>query len=138
MFRAFADVQTAAMLNLPRPRLKGDKATVVACPMSDTQYAIQEQLVARYEAIRSGTVKPWEDNALAITTDGRKLALEARLLSPTAEDFPGSKINALVERVVATWEVTAPQRGTQLIFSDLGVNPTPWGFCVYEEISSST
>ena len=50
----------------------------------------------RYEAIRSGKVKPWEDNALAITTDGRKLALDARLLSPHAEDFPGSKINALV------------------------------------------
>jgi len=84
MFRAFADVQTAQMLNLPRPRLKGDKAIVIACPMSEVQYDIQESLVSRYEAIRSGKVKPWEDNALAITTDGRKLALDARLLSPHA------------------------------------------------------
>jgi N12 class adenine-specific DNA methylase len=58
MFRAFADVQTAEMLNLPRPRLRGEKATVIACPMSEAQYAIQESLVARYEAIRSGKVKP--------------------------------------------------------------------------------
>src|SRR3989454_4951043 len=134
MFRAFADVQTAEMLNLPRPRLKGDKAIVVACPMSDEQYAIQESLVARYEAIRSGKVKPWEDNALAITTDGRKLALDARLLSPHAEDFPNSKINALVANVCTIWQDTGTSRGTQLIFSDMGVNPTAWGYSVYEEI----
>ena len=108
MFRSYADVQTAAMLDLPRPRLAGDKATVIACPMSEEQCAIQETLVARYEAIRSGKVKPWEDNALAITTDGRKLALDARLLSATAEDFPDSKINALVANVTAIWQRTAP------------------------------
>src|SRR5437773_8109944 len=134
MFRSYADVQTAAMLDLPRPRLAGDKATVIACPMSEAQCAIQEALVARYEAIRSGQVKPWEDNALAITTDGRKLALDARLLSPTAEDFPGSKINALVEHVCAIWQDTHASRGTQLVFSDMGVNPTPWGYGVYDEI----
>src|SRR5207249_5726539 len=124
MFRAFADVQTAEMLNLPRPRLKGGEAAVIACPMSEAQYAIQESLVSRYEAIRSGKVKPWEDNALAITTDGRKLALDARLLSPIAEDFPGSKVNALIENVHAIWLSTGPSRGTQLICSDMGVNPT--------------
>jgi N12 class adenine-specific DNA methylase len=134
MFRAFADVQTAQMLNLPRPRLKGEKATVIACPMSEAQYAIQESLVSRYEAIRSGKVKPWEDNALAITTDGRKLALDARLISPHAEDFSGSKINALIENVCAIWQDTMSARGTQLIFSDMGVNPTAWGYSVYGEI----
>src|SRR3989441_521780 len=134
MFRAFADVQTAEMLHLPRPRLQGDKAIVVACPMSDEQYAIQESLVARYEAIRSGKVKPWEDNALAITTDGRKLALEARLLSSTATDFPESKINALVANVTAIWQRTASTRGTQLVFADLGINATPWGYSVYQDV----
>src|SRR3989442_7794092 len=122
------------MLTLPRPRLAGDKATVIACPMSDAQCAIQEALVARYEAIRSGKVKPWEDNALAITTDGPKLALDARLLSPTATDFPDSKINALVANVTAIWQRTAPTRGTQLIFADLGINPTPWGYAVYADV----
>jgi hypothetical protein len=134
MFRAFADVQTAEMLNLPRPRLQGDKATVIACPMSEEQYAIQESLVARYEAIRSGKVKPWEDNALAITTAGRKLALDARLLSPHADDFPGSKINALVQNVFGLWQASSASRGTQLLFSDMGVNPTTWGYSVYGEI----
>jgi hypothetical protein len=134
MFRSYADVQTAAMLALPRPRLTGDKATVIACPMSNEQCDIQETLVARYEAIRSGQVKPWEDNALAITTDGRKLALDARLLSATATDFPDSKINALVANVTAIWQRTAPTRGTQLIFADLGINPTPWGYGVYADV----
>src|SRR5437773_2622390 len=134
MFRSYADVQTAAMLHLPRPRLAGDKATVTACPMSDAQCAIQEALVARYEAICSGKVESWEDNALAITTDGRKLALDARLLSPTATDFPDSKINALVANVTANWQCTAATRCTQLVIADLGIHPTPWGYAVYQEV----
>jgi hypothetical protein len=134
MFRAFADVKTAEMLNLPRPSLAGGKPIVIACPMSEVQHAIQEQLVAGYEAIRSGTVKPWEDNALAITTDGRKLALDARLLDAHAIDDPVSKINVLVENVTAIWQRTAPTRGTQLIFSDMGINPTAWGYSVYQEV----
>ena len=136
MFRAFADVQTAEMLDLPRPRLEGGKPQVVACPMSQEQGAIQQELVARYERLRSQKVDPRDDNALAITTDGRKLALDPRLLSATAEDFPGSKINALVENVAAIWERTAPSRGTQMIFCDMGVNPTPWGYSVYEEVTA--
>ena len=134
MFRSYADVQTAAMLHLPRPRLAGEKATIIACPMSEEQCALQEALVARYEAIRSGKVKPWEDNALAITTDGRKLALDARLLSPTATDFLDSKINALVANVTAIWQRTIPTRGTQLIFADLGINPTHWGYAIYADV----
>jgi N12 class adenine-specific DNA methylase len=134
MFRAFADVKTAEMLNLPKPDLKGGKPCVVACLMSEAQRAIQDGLVRRYEAIRAGKVKPWDDNALAVTTDGRKLALDARLLSGLAHDCPGSKINALVANVAAIWDRTAPTRGTQLIFSDLGVHPTPWGYSVYQDV----
>ncbi len=134
IFRAFSDVQTAEMLNLPRPRLQGDKPIVVACPMSEEQHELQEQLVERYERLRSQKVDPREDNALAITTDGRKLATDARMLSANAPDFPESKINRLVENVVDTWEKTTPTRGTQMIFADMGVNPTAWGFSPYEEI----
>jgi N12 class adenine-specific DNA methylase len=134
MFRQFADVQTAEMLNLPRPKLEGGKPQVIACPMSDTQARIQQRLVKRYDRIRSEKVDPREDNALAITTDGRKLALDARLLSGTASDHPGSKINALVENVTRIWEQSAAHRGTQMVFCDMGVNPTPWGFSVYDEI----
>ena len=134
MFRSFSDVQTAEMLNLPRPRLHGGKPTIVACPMSDEQHDLQQELVERYERLRTQKVDPRVDNALAITTDGRKLATDARMLSATAQDFPESKINRLVENVIATWERTKPTRGTQMIFADMGINPTPWGYSPYEEI----
>ena len=91
----------------PGPELESGKPIVVACPMSDEQHALQQELVARYDRLRSQKVDPREDNALAITTDGRKLALDARMLSPTAPDFPGSKVNALVENVAAIWQRTA-------------------------------
>ena len=134
MFRAFSDVQTAEMLNLPRPRLEGGKPIVVACPMSDEQYALQQELVERYDRLRSQKVDPRIDNALNITTDGRKLATDARMLSATAPDFPESKVNRLVENVAAIWERTAATRGTQMIFADMGVNPTEWGYSPYEDI----
>jgi N12 class adenine-specific DNA methylase/predicted RNA methylase len=134
MFRAFSDVQTADMLDLPRPALEGGKPQVVACPMSEEQAALQHALIARYERLRKEKVDPREDNALAITTDGRKLALDARMLSATAADVPEAKINALVANVERIWRDTAATRGTQMIFSDMGVNPTAWGFCVYDEV----
>ncbi len=135
MFRAFSDVQTAEMLGLPVPRLEGGKAMIVACPMSEEQQSLQLSLVARYERLRSQNVDPREDNALAITTDGRKLALDSRMLSAGAADFPDSKVNALVEKVESVWQSTIPSRGTQLIFCDMGVHPTSWGYSAYEEIT---
>jgi N12 class adenine-specific DNA methylase len=134
MFRAFSDVQTAEMLNLPRPRLETGKPIIVACPMSEEQQALQQELVERYERLRSQKVDPRVDNALAITTDGRKLATDARMLSATAPDFPESKVNRLVENVAAVWKRTTATRGTQMIFSDMGVNPTAWGYSPYDEI----
>lgn len=134
MFRSFADVQTAAMLHLPRPELSTGKPTVIACPMSEEQSRLQQELVKRYERLRSQKVDPREDNALAITTDGRKLAIDGRMLSPTAPDFSGSKVNALVDKVTAIWRETAQSRATQMIFCDLGVHPTPWGYSVYADI----
>ena len=136
MFRAFSDVQTAEMLDLPRPNLSGGKAAVVACPMSEEQQALQQALVARYERIRSQKVDPREDNALAITTDGRKLALDARLLSATAEDFSASKVNAAVSNIEAIWRATGVFRGTQLVFSDMGVHPTPWDYSAYDVLTT--
>lgn len=134
MFRSFADVQTADMLKLPTPALKGGKAEIVACPMSDAQREIQGELVERYERVRGGGVDPREDNALSITTDGRKLALDARLVEEAADDWLDSKVNALVANVAEIHRRTADRRGTQLIFSDIGVNPNAWGFSVYGDI----
>ena len=136
MFRAFADVQTAQMLNLPRPRLQGEKAIVIACPMSEDQYTIQESLVSRYEAIRSGKVKPWEDNALAITTDGRKLALDARLISP-CRGLPRLKINALIENVFTLWQDTMSIRATQLDFLRYGREPDRGVLASIRKLSTS-
>src|SRR5260370_9837306 len=118
----------------PLPRLEGGKSIVVACPMSDEQRALQQELVAPYDRLRSQKADPREDNALAITTDGRKLALDARLLTAQARDFTESKVNALVENVALIWQRTTETRATQMVFSDLGVHPTTWGFSVYEEI----
>ena len=127
MCRAFSDVQTADMRELPRPHLSGGKAAVVACPMSEGQQTLQQALVARYERIRSQKVDPREDNALAITTDGRNLALDARLLSATAEDFPASKVTAAVSNIEANLRVTGFVHSTQLVSSDMGVHPPPCG-----------
>src|SRR5947209_2421970 len=128
MFKSFADVQTPEMLDLPRPRLQGGKPVVVACPMSEEQAKLQQELVARYDRLRTQKVDPRDDNALAITTDGRKLALDAHMLLGGAADFPGSKVNALVENVASIWRRTETSRGTQMIFCDMGVHPTPWGY----------
>ncbi|MCC7290428.1 MAG: DEAD/DEAH box helicase family protein [Phycisphaerales bacterium] len=134
MFRAFSDVQTADMLNLPTPKLETGKAIIVACPMSAEQHALQDQLVKRYERLRTDKVDPRIDNALAITTDGRKLAIDARMLSATAPDFAGSKVNRLVENVAEIWQRTAATRGTQMIFCDMGVHPMPWGYSAYDDV----
>ena len=134
MFRAFSDVQTAEMLDLPRPRLESGKPITVACPMSEEQHMLQQELVERYERLRSQKVDPRIDNALNITTDGRKLATDARMLSATAPDFPESKINRLVENTTAIWRRSAATRGAQMIFCDLGVHPTAWGYSAYDDI----
>ena len=136
MFRSFADVQTADMLNLPSPRVESGKPQTVACPMSDEQRVEQEKLVERYERLRSSKVDPREDNALKITTEGRKLALDARMLSASAPTVPGSKLHAMADQIVERWKQTADTRGTQIVFCDLGVNPTPWGYSVYEELTN--
>ncbi|MCA9186166.1 MAG: hypothetical protein KDA99_11120, partial [Planctomycetales bacterium] len=135
MFHTFADVQTADMLKLPVPKLKDGKPMTISCPMSDQQAALQDELVERYEKLRSQKVDPRVDNALAITTDGRKLALEARLLSAEATDHADSKIHALVDNVARIWRETSPTRGAQMIFCDMGVNHTPWGYSVYQDIT---
>jgi len=131
MFRAFADVQTAEMLDLPRPKLEGGKPQTIACPMSEDQMDLQAGLIKRYDCIRNEKVDPREDNALAITTDGRKLALDGRMLG-VGGDFPESKINALVRNVVRIWRKTEDKRGTQMVFCDMGVNANP--FSAYDEV----
>lgn len=134
IFGEVADIRTAEMLNLPVPRLKGGKARIIACPASSALKAFVQTLVMRAVAIRNGEVKPQEDNMLAITTDGRKAALDFRLVAPhTAFDEDG-KISACVREVVDIWQRTAPFRGAQIVFCDLSSPKGGKSFSVYDDL----
>lgn len=117
-FREVADIQTAEMLKLPVPELTGGKPTVVAVPATDLQLSFVEHLAERAEKIRE--VDPRIDNMLLITTDGRKAALDMRLISPSLPDAPCTKVNQLVADAAEYWEKTRDTKRTHLIFCDLG------------------
>ena len=118
MFKECADIQTADMLKLPVPALEGGKPINIQLKPSDIQRDMVAKLGERADAVRSGDVDPTVDNMLAITNDGRKLALDQRLIDPSLPDEPGRKVNACVEQVFTIWEKTKANRSTQLIFCD--------------------
>lgn len=135
LWRQAADIQTADMLDLQRPEV--EYHNVKAQPTAAQQAMVQE-LGKRADRVRSGAVAPYEDNMLAITNDGRKLALDQRLADSSLPDDPGSKLNMVVENVFNTWESSKPTKGTQLIFCDLAT-PSAVGkdsgrFCSYDDI----
>ncbi|WP_052888108.1 DEAD/DEAH box helicase family protein [Thermogemmatispora carboxidivorans] len=131
MFRSFADIQTAEMLHLPRPAIEGGKPKVVVSPASSELKDYVERLVVRAQQLRQ--VDPRVDNMLKITGDGRKAALDMRLVNATAEPGPGSKVYMAVDNIYHVWKETAAQRSTQLVFCDLST-PTGDGFNIYAEI----
>ena len=133
MFKQCADIQTADMLKLPVPEITGGKPTIVKLPPSELQRQMVAALGDRAEAVRNRLVAPNEDNMLRITNDGRKLALDQRLMNPLLPDDPDSKANACVERVFTIWEKTKAQRSAQMIFCDLST-PRADGFDVYNDI----
>jgi len=116
-FRQTADIQTAEMLNLPTPQLKGGKPQVVAVPASDTQLAFVEELAERAENIRNAD--PRDDNMLLITTDGRKASLDMRLVNSSIP-HDHNKVDQLIEDAHEFWGQTNGDRTTHLIFCDLG------------------
>ena len=132
-FLLVADVKTAEMLKLPRPELKGGKATEIVSPGSEELKAYVQGLVERAEAVRGGGVDPSVDNMLKITTDGRKAALDMRLVDPNARDHPDSKVNRLVDRVHEVWKETKAKKLTQLVFIDLST-PAKGKFNVYDDV----
>jgi N12 class adenine-specific DNA methylase len=133
MFRSFADVQTADMLKLPRPEIDGGKPHVVAAPASPELKAYVQTLVARAQRLKGGGVDPRTDNMLKITGDGRKAALDMRLVLPDANVDAETKISRAIDRIFATWEATRDTHATQLVFSDLST-PKADRFNVYDEI----
>jgi hypothetical protein len=134
VFGEVADIRTAEMLDLPVPRLRGGKPRIVACPASPSLKAFVQTLVQRAEAIRNGDVKPNEDNMLAITTDGRKAALDFRLVAPRARFDENGKAAACVREVYAIWQRTADFRGAQLVFCDLSSPKGGKSFSVYDDL----
>ena len=134
IFRQTADVQTAAMLNLPRPTLEGEKPSIRNAPASVELKEFVETLAKRAEALKRGRIDPRVDNMLKITTEGRKAALDLRLIKPHLPDDPQSKVNLAVENIHRIWETTKDHRLTQLVFCDLST-PQDRGFSVYRDMA---
>src|SRR6202453_1412930 len=134
MFRQSADVQTAAMLNLPRPKLDGEKPTIRNAPATEELKEFVQSLAARAERLKTGRVDPSEDNMLKITSAGRKAALDIRLMKPGAPDEPQGKVNLAVEKIFNIWQESKPERSAQLVFCDLST-PKDRGFSVYNDMA---
>lgn len=133
IFKGVADIQTKSMLKLPTPPLDGGKPQVVVAQPSDELKQIVEKLVERADAIRNRTVTPDKDNMLAITNDGRRAALDVRLIDPSLPVDPQGKLALAAENIYRIWKDGARQLHTQLVFSDLGTPGAP-GFSVYTEV----
>jgi N12 class adenine-specific DNA methylase len=132
MFRSFADVQTADMLHLPRPATEGGRPHITAAPGSPELKAYVETLVNRAQKLRTSKIDPSVDNMLKITGDGRKAALDMRLVDPFAQ--PGdTKVSRAIEKIHSSWAVGKERRLTQLVFCDLST-PNPDRFNVYDEV----
>lgn len=127
MFKEVADIQTAETLNLPTPEF--ENINVVVKP-SEIQQEMVKALGERAEKIRSGTVDATEDNMLKITNEGRKLALDQRLMNPLLPDSESSKVNSCSENIYRIWDENSDKKSTQLVFCDLS---TPKDLKGYEK-----
>lgn len=133
VFREVADVKTADMLDIPGlPAVRTGKAEIVSVEATPAQQAIMADFIMRAEAIRTGRVKPEEDNMLKLTGEARLMAIDPRLIRPDA-DGTGSKLSVCIEDVYQVWKDTAASASTQLVFCDVGT-PKAGKFNVYDEI----
>ena len=130
-FKGAADIQTADMLGLPVP--KANFHTEVIKP-SEIQKEMIKGLAERTEKIHAGGVDPHVDNMLRITNDGRKLALDMRLIQPLAPDDPNGKVAVCARNVFRIWEQTKEKRSAQLVFCDLSTPTTDGSFSVYDDL----
>ena len=131
MFKEVADIKTADMLELPVPEAHFHN---VAVKPSEMQKEMVASLAERAEKVRGGGVDSSVDNMLKITNDGRKLALDQRMLNDMLPDFEGSKINACVDNIYRIWEKTADKKSAQLVFCDLSTPKNDGTFSVYNDI----
>ncbi len=130
-FKQVADIQTTDMLKLPVP--KANFHTEVISP-SPLQQEMVRSLGERAERVRSGGVDPRVDNMLRITNDGRKLALDMRLVNPLAADDPNGKVSVCARNILRIWSETGTQRSTQLVFCDLSTPKGDGSFNVYDDL----
>ena len=133
MFKEAADIKTSDQLNLPVPQAKFE--TVVVKP-SEIQQDMVQALSERAAEVHSGSVDPSVDNMLKITSDGRKIGLDQRLMNSALPDDPSSKLNACVNNVLRIWNDTKEQKLTQLIFCDMSTPKGDGSFNVYDDIRS--
>lgn len=131
MFKEVADIQTADMLNLPTPEAHYE---VIKTLPSEEQKEILKSLSERADDVRNRIVEPDEDNMLKITNDGKKLALDQRLINPLLPDNPDSKVNVCVKNVFAIWDKTKENKSTQLLFSDMSTPKGDGEFNIYDDI----
>ena len=131
MFKEVADIKTADTLNLPTPTPHYHN---VAVKPSDFQKAMVEELGERAEKVRNNQVDASVDNMLKITNDGRKLALDQRMINPLLPDFEGSKINACIDNIFTIWQENADKKSAQLVFCDLSTPKPDTEFSVYTDI----
>ena len=131
MFREVADIQTADMLKLPVPKVNYHN---IKTKPSDIQTEMVASLAKRAEKVRARLVEPNIDNMLKITNDGRKLALDQRMIDPMLPDDPDSKVNACVDNMYRIWEEHADTKATQLVFCDLSTPKNDGTFNVYDDM----
>ena len=131
MFKEVADIQTADMLNLPTPEAHYE---VIKTLPSEEQKEILKGLSERADKVRNKAVEPDEDNMLNITNDGKKLALDQRLINPLLPDNPDSKVNVCVKNVFSIWDKTKENKSTQLLFSDMSTPKGDGEFNIYDDI----
>lgn len=131
MFKEVADIQTADMLNLPTPEARYE---VIKTLPSEEQKEILKSLSERADDVRNRVVEPDEDNMLKITNDGKKLALDQRLINPLLPDNPDSKVNVCVKNVFSIWDKTRENKSTQLLFSDMSTPKGDGEFNIYDDI----
>ena len=132
VLREVADIKTADMLDIPGlPAIQGGKAQIIPTEATPAQRAIMAEFILRADAIRAGRVKPEEDNMLKLTSEARMMAIDPRMIVPTA-DGTGSKLNICIDEVYQVWADTAEASSTQLIFCDVGT-PKAGRFNVYDE-----
>ena len=135
LFKEVADIKTSKMLDLPVPKLKGGDYKTIVAPKSNELGEYVDKLAERSEIIRNGC-DPRVDNMLLVTNDGRKAALDLRMIDPNMPDLPNSKINMAVENIYKVWLENKEEKLTQLVFCDLSTPKNDGTFNVYDDIKN--